>query len=333
MADFSGRVIKGYEILELIGQGGFGAVYHAHQLVVDREVAFKIILPQYANQPDFIRRFETEAQVVARLEHLHIVPLYDYWREPDGAYLVMRWLRGGSLRELLAKQNRLEVETVAQILDQIGSALAVAHRQNVIHRDIKPDNILLDEAGNAYLADFGVAIHPFNQNQAPVPNQRMGSPPYISPEQIRGQGALPQSDVYSLGIVLYELLTGQIPFSGANPEEIMRQHLNEPFPYLQALRPELPASLNFVLWAATAKAVDARYADALILAREFRQAMSTNNPAANAAVIAMATSTPSSVPVSSETIDFAIRLNRLTPIKVCGLFRKPTRSISLGGMI
>ncbi len=315
MADFRGRFIKGYEILELIGQGGFGAVYRAHQLVVDREVAFKIILPQYANQPDFIRRFESEAQVVARLEHFHIVPLYDYWREPDGAYLVMRWLRGGNLRQMLSRQKQLPVETVAQILDQIGSALAVAHQQGVIHRDIKPDNILLDEAGNAYLADFGVAIHPFNRNQSPQLNQRMGSPPYISPEQILGQGALPQSDVYSLGIVLFELLTGQLPFNGSTPEEMMRQHLNEPFPYLQTHRPELPASLNFVLWGATAKSLDARYADALVLAREFRQAMSAINPTADAAFAAAATSTPINLPVSSETINFGQPAKPINPYK------------------
>ncbi len=156
MDNLTGHNIKGYERRERIGTGGFGAVYKAYQSTVGREVAMKIILPGFANHPDFIRRFETEAQLVARLEHLHITPLYDYWRDPDGAYLVMRWLKGGSLCEAL-EQGAYSVEAAALLMDQITSALAAAHRSKVIHRDLKPGNILLDEDGNAYLADFGIA--------------------------------------------------------------------------------------------------------------------------------------------------------------------------------
>src|SRR5512147_988546 len=151
-----GSDIKGYELRERIGAGGFGAVYRAYQSTVGREVAIKFILPGFSNQADFIRRFETEAQLVARLEHPHITPLYDYWRDPDGAYLVMRWLRGGSLREAL-QNSPFDLRSAALLLDQIASALSVAHRNNIIHRDIKPGNILLDEDGNAYLTDFGIA--------------------------------------------------------------------------------------------------------------------------------------------------------------------------------
>src|SRR5262245_60906067 len=150
MDNLTGHNIKGYELRERIGAGGFGAVYKAYQSTVGREVAMKIILPGFANHPDFIRRFETEAQLIARLEHLHITPLYDYWRDPDGAYLIMRWLKGGSLREAL-DQGAYTVEAAALLMDQITSALATAHRSNVIHRDLKPGNILLDEDGNAYL--------------------------------------------------------------------------------------------------------------------------------------------------------------------------------------
>ncbi len=156
MDTLSGQTLKGYEIHECIGQGAFGAVYRAYQSIIDREVAIKVILPQYANQPDFIRRFETEAQLIARLEHLHIVPLYDYWRDPDGAYLVMRYLRGGSLKAWIA-QGALDPGEVLRLIEQIAQALAVAHRHGVVHRDIKPSNILLDEERNAYLADFGIA--------------------------------------------------------------------------------------------------------------------------------------------------------------------------------
>ena len=183
--DLANRVIRGYELREKIGAGGFGAVYRAYQEVVGREVAIKIILPAYANHPDFIRRFEAEAQLVARLEHIHIVPLYDYWREPGGAYLVMRWLHGGSLRALLRK-GPLTPDRTAQVLDQITAALAAAHRRGVVHRDLKPDNILLDEDGNAYLADFGIAKGAGGDDLEGRENI-IGSPAYLSPEQITGE--------------------------------------------------------------------------------------------------------------------------------------------------
>src|SRR5262245_2952504 len=182
MENLSGTEIKGYELLERIGAGGFGAVYRANQSTVGREVAVKVILPHFANQPDFIRRFETEAQLVARLEHLHIVPLYDYWREPDGAYLVMRWLRGGSLREALQRNGAFDLEETALLLDQISSGLALAHRHGIIHRDLKPGNILLDEDGNAYLGDFGIAKNTAVPGGITEPDAIVGSPDYLAPE-------------------------------------------------------------------------------------------------------------------------------------------------------
>jgi DNA-binding SARP family transcriptional activator/predicted Ser/Thr protein kinase len=150
------RPVRGYELQELLGRGHFGAVYRAHQPAVGRDVAVKIILPQFADDAEFIRRFAVEAQLVARLEHPHIVPLYDYWREPGGAFLVMRWLRGGSLGQALAR-GPWHLEPAQQLVGQMASALHVAHREGIIHQDIKPANILLDDVGNAYLTDFGVA--------------------------------------------------------------------------------------------------------------------------------------------------------------------------------
>ena len=168
--------IKGYELKERIGAGGFGAVYRAYQSTVGREVAMKVILPGLASRPDFIRRFETEAQLIARLEHPYIVPLYDFWRDPDGAYLVMRWLRGGSLYDLLHQQGALTVEETVQMLTQLTQALHTAHRNQIIHRDIKPGNILLDEDGNAYLADFGIAKDHATLNEHTSPDAIVGSP-------------------------------------------------------------------------------------------------------------------------------------------------------------
>ena len=150
------RAIRGYELCEWLGAGAWGEVYRAVQPGVGRDVAIKAILPKYANDAEFIRRFEAEAQVVARLEHPHIVPLYDYWRDPEGAYLVMRWLRGGSLQDALA-YGPWGGEAAVRLVEQVASALAAAHHKGVVHRDVKPANILLDESGNAYLSDFGIA--------------------------------------------------------------------------------------------------------------------------------------------------------------------------------
>ncbi len=200
MDTLGNQVIKGYEFRQRIGAGGFGVVYRAFQPSVGREVAIKAILPEYANQPEFIRHFEAEAQMVARLEHPHIVPLYDYWRDPSGAYLVMRWLHS-SLRASL-KNGPWSVEATARLLHQMAAALSVAHRNSIIHRDIKPDNILLDEDNNAYLADFGIAKYLEAAVDLTPPGALVGSPAYTTPEQIKGEPVTPRTDIYSLGLVL-----------------------------------------------------------------------------------------------------------------------------------
>jgi len=177
----SEQSVKGYDLLERIGEWAYGAVYRAYQPHMRREVAIKIIRPRYANQPDFIRRFDLEAHLVAQLEHLHIVPLYDYWREPDGAYLVMRLMKGGSLEKSLSNDGPWEAERAARLVDQIASALDAAHQQGVVHRDLKPGNILLDELGRGKTLTQTGAI--------------VGTPAYISPEQVQSHRVTPQSDI------------------------------------------------------------------------------------------------------------------------------------------
>ena len=262
--DLSGRAIRGYELGEKIGVGGFGAVYRATQPLVEREVAIKIILPQYADHPEFIRRFESEAQLVARLEHPHIVPLYDYWREPGVAYLVMRLLRGGSMYQLLQK-GPLPLPTAVALLQQIGTALDTAHRMGVIHRDIKPANILLDEDGNGYLADFGIAKNLGNPQEGDITQMGglVGSPAYISPEQIRAEPVLPQADIYRMGIMLFEMLAGSKPFIGPTPIDFIQQHLNDPLPLLTRLPQAtgLPPAIDDIIGRATAKSANDRYPD------------------------------------------------------------------------
>ncbi|MEO8391962.1 MAG: protein kinase [Chloroflexota bacterium] len=288
MDTFNGQIIKGYELQERIGSGGFGAVYKAYQSTVGREVAVKIILPGFANHPDFIRRFENEAQLVARLEHLHIVPLYDYWRDPDGAYLVMRWLRGGSLRDAL-QHGPYQVEITLRVLDQIGSALAAAHASGIIHRDVKPGNILLDEDGNAYLADFGIAKDLNLQSATTEVDAIIGSPDYLSPEQARSEPVTPQTDVYSLGVVLYEMLTGKYPFPGLSTVERMYKHLNEPLPLIASFGPPLRDGINDVIQKATDKNPARRYSDALALAEAFRQAAALEVSSTSASILELFT--------------------------------------------
>jgi serine/threonine protein kinase len=268
----TGQTIKGYKILERIGSGGFGAVFRAYQTTLGREVAIKVILPGLANQPEFIRRFENEAQLVARLEHLHIVPLYDYWRDPEGAYLVMRWLRGGSLKDVLAN-GPYTLDAAALLLDQLASGLATAHAAGVIHRDLKPSNILLDEEGNAYLADFGIAKQLSDgEGQATIAGAVVGSPDYLSPEQARSQPVTPKTDIYSLGVTLYELLTGHHPFPNLTGVERIFKHLNDPLPQIESLDPLVAESVNEVIQRATMKNPKYRFGDVLEMAAAFRHA-------------------------------------------------------------
>jgi WD40 repeat protein/serine/threonine protein kinase len=233
METIANKELKGYQIEGLIDAGNFGAVYRAKQKVIEREVAIKVLWPVLAGSPDFIRRFETEAQLIAGLEHPHIVPLYDYWRDPDGAYIVMRWLRGGHLRRLM--ENPLPLEKVMTITEQISSALAFAHQYHIIHLDLKPENVLLDEYDNIYLADFGLSqIMRVDQSDENI--TELGSMAYAAPEQFTGEAISPQTDQYSLGILLYELITGRHPFPKLielSPNDAIRYRINAPLPPLR----------------------------------------------------------------------------------------------------
>lgn len=276
MRDLSGQQIRGYQVRELIGAGGFAAVYRAYQPTVEREVAIKIILPRYANDPEFVRRFEIEAQLIARLEHMHIVPLYDYWREPNNAYLVMRWLRGGTLYDSLVRDGVWPLEDTARLLEQVAAALTMAHRNGVVHQDLTPANILLDEDRNAFLADFGIAKDLLDftgsfSGDRPV----FGSPAYMAPEQITGTYISAQSDIYSLGIILFHMLTGQLPFDAPDHTTLIRQQVQAPIPPLQSIRSDLSPAFNVIVMKASAKNPGVRYADAMQMAAEFRAAVQT----------------------------------------------------------
>ncbi len=266
------KTLNGYELGEPLGTGVYGVVYLAYQLQVGREVAIKIIHPEHASSINFIKRFEIEAQLIAQLEHLHIVPLYDFWRNSDGAFLVMRLMKGGSLADMIA-DRRLELDEIARLVEQITSGLASAHRAGVIHRDIKPANILLDEEGNAYLSDFGIAKDLGSEGGLTGNGTVLGSPGYLSPEQVQSELISPQTDIYSLGVMLYELLAGQHPFPGASVGELLMKQVREPLPALEEIRPDLPSGLNAIVQRATSKDPLQRYPDVEAFAVDFREAL------------------------------------------------------------
>lgn len=295
----SGKVIRGYQIQDKLGEGGGGVVYRAYQAAVGREVAVKVLKEKYANNLTFLQRFQTEAEMIARLEHPHIIPLYDYWRDESGIFVVMRLLRGGSLHKVVQKMGCWNLAATLRLLNQVADALSVAHGAGIVHRDLKPDNILLDANGNSYLTDFGLAKDLVSGvPESAIPDgvdtlldveskffeddmsdglfytdgaQTIGTPAYLSPEQIRLQSLSPHSDIYSLGISLYEILVGEPPFKGSISDVVM-QHLNDPMPSIHAQRPDIPSAVDDVLQIATAKDWTQRYSNILLFATDFHQA-------------------------------------------------------------
>ena len=250
--------IRDYERYELIGSGAFADVYRGTQSSLGRDVAIKAVRAELANRPEFIRGFEAEAAMVARLEHPHIVPLYDFWREPDRAYLVMRWLTGGSLEARL-DDGPLPLEQTAKMVMQIGSALASAHRAGVVHRDVKSANILLDDDENTYLSDFGIAVDA-TTTENPLAALSEGSPAYAAPEQLRRVAVGPAADQFGLAIAVYEALVGSLPFAdAADRAALLRHQLDDALPSVRERRPEVPASVDAVLAVATAKDPDVRF--------------------------------------------------------------------------
>jgi serine/threonine protein kinase/WD40 repeat protein len=265
------RTVGSYELHERIGAGAFAVVHRATQRTLGRDVAVKIVRAELADDPAFIRRFEAEAQMVASIEHPNVVPLYDYWREPGQAFLVMRWMTGGSLETRL-DDGPWSLEATADLVDQIAAALDAAHAREVVHRDVKPANILFDDAGRAFLGDFGIALMS-EERSTPAAALSEGSPIFASPEQLRREPAGPEADVHALAIVAFALVAGRTPFADAPDEASVLQHqLHDPVPPVSRFRPGVPSALDNVLAIATAKAPADRYQSAGTFARAFRAA-------------------------------------------------------------
>ncbi|MEO8396415.1 MAG: serine/threonine-protein kinase, partial [Chloroflexota bacterium] len=261
-ASLVGQKLGKYEITALLGQGGMATVYRGYQRDVDRSVAVKVLPPQPGQNSQFIERFRLEARTIARLQHPHILPLYDYGDENDVLYLVMAYADGGSLSDRI-RRGPMPLPEIQRFFQQVAEALDYAHRQNVIHRDIKPDNILLDREGHVLLSDFGIVKIIMDDAGTTVnltaTGGLVGTPSYMSPEQAQGLPVNDRTDIYSLGIVVYEMLTGKQPFSAETPMQVVLKHITAPVPPLRDFNGKLPSELDGVLRRALEKEPAQRY--------------------------------------------------------------------------
>ncbi len=261
-----------YQIIELIGQGGMATVYKGYRKDIDRYVAVKVLPPHPGQSDSFVERFQLEARTIARLQHPHILPLYDYGVQDDITYLAMAYVEGGSLSDLIDR-GAMSPEQAEPLLRQVASALDYAHRQGVIHRDIKPDNILLDKEGHALLADFGIAKIMEGDTALTGTGALVGTPAYMSPEQCQGIPLMPQSDIYSLGVIAYEMITGQQPFKADTPMQMVLKHLTEPVPHISKVMDGLPQKLEMVMMRVLGKEPEDRYETATAFLQDFTRAI------------------------------------------------------------
>ncbi len=250
-----------YEIKETIGEGGMARVYLGHDLKLNRSVAIKTLYEHFANDPEFIRRFQQEAKAAARLSHPAIVNVYDEGEEDGMYYIIMEYVDGYTLKDIIVRDGRLKPEEAVHIAYQICDALVHAHRQNVIHRDIKPQNIMITQEGRVKVADFGIA-RAATDSTITHGKSLMGSVYYSSPEQARGSMADQKSDIYSLGVVMYEMLTGVLPFSGESPISIALKHLQEDLTPPRQIEPEVPSELEMIILRTMRKERSMRYQNA-----------------------------------------------------------------------
>ena len=255
------KISDRYQIIKAIGEGGMANVYLAYDTILDRDVAVKVLRGDLANDEKFVRRFQREALSASSLTHPNIVEVYDVGEDHGQYYIVMEYVEGRHLKDLIKKRGKLTLSEVIDIMLQITDGMSVAHDSYIIHRDIKPQNIMILENGLVKIMDFGIAMA-MNSTQLTQTNSVMGSVHYLPPEQANGKGSTLQSDIYSMGIVMYELLTGKLPYKGDNAVEIALKHLKEPLPSIREELPNIPQSVENIIIKATAKNPKNRYTDA-----------------------------------------------------------------------
>lgn len=259
MEDLTGRQFGHYQIVAPLGEGGMAAVYKAYQPNMERYVAIKVLPRHMSSSEEFVNRFKREAKLLAQLQHPHILPVFDYGEADGYPYIVMPFVQSGTLASLL-QSRRLSLSEIRRIITQIGNALSAAHARGMIHRDIKPSNVLIDGHGNCLLTDFGLArMAAESSTKITSSGAVMGTPAYMSPEQGAGSEIDHRSDIYSLGIILYEMVTGRVPYTAETPIAIVFKHIQDPLPSARKLNPDMPESVEMVLLKSLAKNPNDRY--------------------------------------------------------------------------
>ncbi len=277
MVLYEGQTVGPYQVVGQLGQGGMATVYKAYHAKLDRHVAIKVMHKAFSEDPDFLARFEREAQIIAKLEHPHIVPVYDYNEHEGQPYLVMKFIEGQTLKKVLSEGPQT-LDQIVAVMSDVAGALTYAHQHGVLHRDVKPSNIVIGTDGNVYLTDFGLAR--MAQMSASTMSQDMilGTPQYISPEQASGLKNLDsRTDIYSFGVILYEMVVGRVPFNADTPYAIVHDHIYSELPRPSDINPAIPAAVEVVLMKALAKNPADRYASANEMMDEFRKAADQSN--------------------------------------------------------
>jgi serine/threonine protein kinase len=276
-----GKFLGKYKILERTGSGGMAEVYRGRHEQLNREVAIKVLHPALIGQPEFLARFEREARLVANLRHPNIVQMFDFDTQNDQVFMVMEFIPGGTLKQRLEELRSvgqfMPLPEVISLLKQMASALDYAHSQKMLHRDLKPSNILLDGEGNLFLTDFGIA-HMLGGVKLTTTGSLLGTPAYMSPEQGLGEPLTPSSDLYSLAIILYEMITGKIPFDADTPLALLQKQINDNPPSLDFYRKGLPTGLNTILQKALSKKAEDRYKSAANLFDAVETVMQSVDP-------------------------------------------------------
>jgi serine/threonine protein kinase len=275
----SGTIVSGYRIDGVLGQGEMAVVYRATQLALDRVVALKLLNPELSSDSSFRARFQREGRLQAAIEHQHIVPVYEAGETEHGLFLAMRLVGGPTLKDLIL-DRQLSPGRSLRVLGQVADALDAAHRADLIHRDVKPHNILLDAADHAYLGDFGLTKAPSDAPRLTATGQFIGTIDYVSPEQIQGDPATPASDRYALAAVLVECLTGEVPFPQQDGAATVYAHVVQPPPRVTERVPDLPPAIDEVIAAGMAKDPAARPASAAELLQAAERALASAQPQA-----------------------------------------------------
>lgn len=273
MISIGTKIGERYEVIGNIGSGGMANVYLAQDLILNREVAIKVLRFDFQNDTAAIRRFQREALAATEMVHPNIVSVYDVGEENGMQFIVMEYVKGTDLKQYIRNSSLIPLPTVVNMMEQILSAIETAHQHGIIHRDLKPQNILVDEYGTVKITDFGIAIA-LSETSLTQTNTLLGSVHYLSPEQARGSMATRQSDIYALGIILYELLTGTVPFEGESAVSIALKHFQKDMPSVRQFNPQIPQSLENVVLKATAKETADRYMSVNEMAEDLRTSLS-----------------------------------------------------------